>query len=95
VRASTSGHANLIRDEGNTDPSHAGKMPVKLSYKTQAKGQAWARTTPTPPRRATGEDDYRARVAKHSVVWACNTRDRSNHSGAMRVRMSRNVGSLL
>ena len=33
MRASTSGHANLMRDEGNTDPRHGGKMLVKLSYK--------------------------------------------------------------
>jgi hypothetical protein len=33
VRASTSGHANLMRDEGNTDPRHGGKMLVKPSYK--------------------------------------------------------------
>ena len=25
MRASTSGHANLIRDEGNTDPRHDGE----------------------------------------------------------------------
>ena len=29
ARASTSGHANLIRDERNTDPSHDGKRAVK------------------------------------------------------------------
>jgi len=38
VRASTSGHATLIRDEGNTDPRHGGKMPVKLSYKNPIAG---------------------------------------------------------
>jgi len=41
VRARTSGHANLIRDEGNTDPRHDVEMLVKPSYKTQP------RATPT------------------------------------------------
>ena len=33
MRAITCGHAILIRDEGNTDPRHDGKMLVKPSYK--------------------------------------------------------------
>ena len=56
MRASTSGHANLIRDEGNTDPRHDVERLGKPNYKTpsaraKAKpGRARNRPHPTSPR---------------------------------------------
>ena len=51
MRASTSGHAILIRDEGNTDPSHDGKMLAKPRYKNPAQVLSLDKheTYPTPP----------------------------------------------
>ena len=51
MRASTSGHAILIRDEGNTDPSHDGKMLAKPRYKNPAQVLSLDEheTYPTPP----------------------------------------------
>ena len=53
MRASTSGHANLIRDEGNTDPRHDGKTLVRSSYKKPGQGLSLDEhetdsTTPAP-----------------------------------------------
>ena len=41
MRASTSGHANLIRDEGNTDPRHDGKRLAYTNQKGQPKWHGW------------------------------------------------------
>ena len=41
MRARTSGHANLIRDEGNTDPSHDGKRLAYTNQKGQPKWHGW------------------------------------------------------
>ena len=51
MRASTSGHANLIRHEGNTDLMHGWKMLAKPRYKnpSQVLSLHEHETYPTPP----------------------------------------------
>ena len=52
MRARTSGHAILIRGEGNTDPRHDGKTLVRSSYKKPGQGLSLDERSSKDPKRA-------------------------------------------
>ena len=99
MRASTSGHANLIRDDGNTDPRHGGKRLAYTKQKGQPKWHGCTRTKRTPPASDRGQRPppkyYTTSKVQTGVGWVWGGRATPGEFKpfeGMRVSMSIDVG---